>query len=126
MNQPVHGLLDKAFSSLNAAILLYSEKYTDFATSRAYYAMFYAAEALLLSKGLSFSSHSAVTAAFGKEFAKTGLIPVKFHRDLLDVERLRNVGDYDVGPSITPEKASEVLQRAAEFLQTVQEYLSRE
>ena len=36
-----------------------------FAASRAYYAMFYAAEALLQSRGLAFSKHSAVHAAFG-------------------------------------------------------------
>jgi uncharacterized protein (UPF0332 family) len=126
MNQPVQGLIEKAYSSLNAARLLWDEGYTDFATSRAYYAMFYAAEALLMSKGLSFSSHSAVTAAFGKEFAKTGLIPLKFHRYFLDAERLRNVGDYDIGPSIAPEKGSEVLQKAEEFLQIVQQFLAQE
>jgi len=36
-------------------------------------------ETLLLSKGLTFSSHSAVIAAYGKGFAKTGLLDPKFH-----------------------------------------------
>ncbi len=45
-------LLRKAESSLKAARLLASEAYHDFAASRAYYAMFYAAEALLLGAGL--------------------------------------------------------------------------
>ncbi len=43
----------------------------DFAVSHFYYAMFYLAEALLLTKGLRFSKHSAVIAAFGEHFAKT-------------------------------------------------------
>jgi uncharacterized protein (UPF0332 family) len=42
----------------------------DFAASRAYYSLFYIASALLLSRGLSFSSHSGVIANFGKEFAR--------------------------------------------------------
>jgi len=57
-------LLRKAHSSLHAAKLLAGEKLFDFAVSRAYYTMFYVAEALLLGQGLSFSKHSAVLAAF--------------------------------------------------------------
>lgn len=41
-------LLRKAHSSLQAAKLLAGEKLFDFAVSRAYYTMFYVAEALLL------------------------------------------------------------------------------
>jgi len=39
--------------------------------------MFYATEALLLTKGLTFSSHQAVISWFGKEFIKTGIFPKK-------------------------------------------------
>lgn len=50
-------LLNKAESGLSAARLLPSGAYHDLAASRAYYAMFYAAEALLLGAGLSYSKH---------------------------------------------------------------------
>ncbi|WP_373479828.1 HEPN domain-containing protein [Geminocystis sp.] len=50
----------KAERSLNAAQELNQKDYPEFATSRAYYAMFYVAEVLLLEEDLSFSSHSAV------------------------------------------------------------------
>lgn len=65
-------LLEKAARSLEAARLLLDEDHSDFAASRAYYAMFYAAEAMLEGEELAFSSHAAVVAAFGREFAKTG------------------------------------------------------
>jgi uncharacterized protein (UPF0332 family) len=67
MKQQIKVILDKAGSSLEASKLLARQGYLDFAASRAYYAMFYTAEALLLQRGLSFSSHSAVIAAYGKE-----------------------------------------------------------
>lgn len=51
-------LLRKAQDSVRAAKLLASQGFYDFAASRAYYAMFYVAEAILLSQGLSFSKHS--------------------------------------------------------------------
>lgn len=68
-------LLRKAHTSLHAARLLAGEKLYDFAVSRAYYTMFYIAEALLLGQGLSFSKHSAVLAAFGERLAKQGIVP---------------------------------------------------
>jgi uncharacterized protein (UPF0332 family) len=59
-------LLKKAHDSLSAARVLEREAMYDFSASRSYYAMFYAAQALLLAKMLSFSKHSAVIAAFGR------------------------------------------------------------
>ena len=63
-------LLLKAQQSLEAAKLLLANNFPDYATSRAYYSMFYIAEAFLEGEELSFSKHSAVIAAFGREFAK--------------------------------------------------------
>ncbi len=60
----------------------------------------YLAQALLLSRGLSFSSYAAVIAAFGKEFAKTGDLDVKFHRRLIDAQDARNMGDYGTGTGV--------------------------
>jgi HEPN domain len=68
-------LLEKACESLEAAKLLLKGAYPDFAASRAYYAMFYIAQALLEGEGLAFSRHSAVIAAFGQHFAHTGKVP---------------------------------------------------
>jgi uncharacterized protein (UPF0332 family) len=116
MNHEVEVLLQKARESLHAAELLRQEGYLDFAASRAYYAMFYAAEALLFDHGLSYSSHSAIIAAFGKEFAKTKTLDPKFHRYLIDAQDLRNLGDYGVGPGVAADQADEVLRWAGEFL----------
>src|SRR5262245_22755628 len=62
-------LLQKARDSLRGAKLLATNGLYDFAASRAYYVMFYVAEALLLGQGLSFSTHAAAIAAFGQRFA---------------------------------------------------------
>jgi uncharacterized protein (UPF0332 family) len=69
-------LLEKARNSLQAAKLLIENNLADIAVTRAYYTMFYCAQAFLLSKNLSFSSHSAVISAFGREFVKIKAVPV--------------------------------------------------
>jgi len=55
----------------------------DIAVSRAYYVMFYCAEALLDADGLTFSSHAAVVSGFGRHFAKTGRVPSELRRHLI-------------------------------------------
>lgn len=123
MKPEPQALLGKAQESLDAAKLLAEEGYCAFAASRAYYAMFYTAEALLLEKGLSFSSHSAVIASFGKEFAKSGVLDAKFHRYLIDGQDLRNAGDYDVGIPVTEAQAKDVLAWAREMIKAAKTFL---
>ena len=56
-------------SSFEAAKLLLKEGFSGYSASRSYYAMFYIAEAFLEGDKMSFSKHSAVFSAFGREFA---------------------------------------------------------
>ena len=94
-------LLRQAHDSLAAAKILDAEGYHGFAASRAYYTMFYITEVFLLGQGLAFSRHSAVHAAFGEHFVKTGVVPPEFHRYLIRGMEVRHAGDYgrEVPPS---------------------------
>ncbi len=97
-----------------------------FSAAQSYYTMFYLAEALLLFSGKSFSSHSAVIAAFGKEFAKTGQLDPKFHRYLIDGQARREIGHYgDLGETVSPEQAQESYQWADEFITVTREFLKK-
>jgi len=73
-------LINRAEESHQAARILLEGGFSNFSAAQSYYRMFYLVEALLHSKGLTFSSHSAVIAAFGKEFAKTAILDPDFHR----------------------------------------------
>ncbi|MBT1076163.1 HEPN domain-containing protein [Geobacter grbiciae] len=126
MINSVRELLDKSAQSIGAAETLMREQYVDFAAGRAYYAMFYAIEALLLSRDMSFSKHSAVIAAFGKEFVKAGTFDSRFHRYLLNAFDLRNAGDYGIIHSVSEEKARQTIEEAKELLAVVTNYLSDE
>lgn len=125
-NDEIVGLLDKARDSIGAAHLLHEGDYYSVAVSRAYYAMFYCAKALLLKQGQSFSKHSAVIAAFGKEFAKTRQLDPQLHRHLLDAFRLRQSADYDQFVEISAEQTEEQIRRAREFLAAAANYLSKD
>ncbi len=117
-------LLDKAKESLEAAELLAKNEYFDFAVSRAYYCMFYIAEAFLLGEGSAFSKHSSVIASFGQLFAKPGRVPAHFHRYLIEAGDSRNVGDYDSGSSLSKGAVEIQLNRAKEFLKLANEKIN--
>jgi len=116
-------LLTRARESIKAARLLLQENLPNIAASRAYYAMFYIAEALLFQRGLTFPSHSAVIAAYGKEFARSNQIDPKFHRYLIASQDTRQIGDYGVERGVSTAEASQVTQWAEEFLGTAEAYL---
>ena len=113
-------LLLKARQSLSAARLLLENGYPDYAAARAYYSMFYIAEAFLAGEGMSFSSHAAVISAFGREFARTDRVPAEFHRFLIDAQDLRNAGDYGQLNAVTGEQATEQIIRAEQVLELAQ------
>lgn len=79
----------------------------------------------MLSRGLSFSSHSAVIANFGKEFAKTGVLNPKFHHYLTESQDRRNIGDYSVLAEVTPEQVTEMLAWTKEFIKIAENYLKQ-
>jgi uncharacterized protein (UPF0332 family) len=78
--------------------------------------MFYAAQAMLLGEGLSFSSHSGVLAAFGQQFVRSGQVSKDYHRALIKAERERLSGDYDPDTALNEADAQEQIQQAEAFL----------
>jgi uncharacterized protein (UPF0332 family) len=78
---------------------------------------------LLLDRGLSFSSHAATIAAFGRLFARTGTLDAKYHRYLIDGQDTRNLGDYGIGTSVSEGRAEEMLNWAEEFIAAAQQFL---
>ena len=118
MTPEQQALLDKAQRSLEAAQSLLKQEFYDFAVSRAYYVMFYIAEALLDQEGFSFSSHAAVISAFGKYLARPGKVPPEFHRQLIDAPAQRTRADYDLNPDLSQVDAETLISQAQAFLTT--------
>lgn len=97
----------------------------DSAASRAYYAMFYIAEALLNEKGLSFKKHTGVHNSFAEHFIKTKIFDQKFHRWLIEAFNSRLTSDYGCGPSISIQEVQTLIQQAREFLEVARQYFSK-
>jgi len=118
-------LLEKANESLQAAKSLFEDGHYGFSASRSYYAMFYAAEAVLLHRDLQFSKHSAILSAFNKEFVKKGIFPGSIFKSLQKGFELREEGDYGLIP-VEKEEGERIIEETQVFLQTIRDFLRKE
>ena len=99
-------------------------RYND-SVSRSYYAVFHAISAVLLSKGLHFSSHAQTIGAFNKEFIRTKQFPAAFTRMIRKLFKERQMGDYDFESNIDVDVAREDLKEAAKIMDACEEYLAK-
>ncbi len=95
----------------------------DSCVSRCYYAMFFMAESILLTKNLSASSHKGVISLFGEHFVKTGIFDREIGKAFNDAYDKRLVGDYGIGFIVTEEEARDMLETAKNFVQRLKSYL---
>ncbi len=116
-------LLRKSERTFAAADLLLEANNLESAASRAYYAWFYVAEALLLSLGVRSSRHGQVIAQYGLHFAKEGLLDRRFHRTLDEAFEIRQYADYTSDPDLDPVKIGALLREGRAFLDAARSYL---
>ncbi|MFN0117574.1 MAG: HEPN domain-containing protein [Elusimicrobiota bacterium] len=117
-------LLKRAKKYLESSELLINSGDFESATSRSYYSMFYGAQAVLLSKELSFSSHKAVISAFGEHFIKTGVFHKDLGRELNRAFEKRQLSDYEYDFVISEKEARVLLESAHVFFTEVSRYFS--
>lgn len=116
--------LQRAETSINAAKDMIEKEYYDIAASRAYYAAFYAASALLLKEDIDTSKHSGVIASIHRLFVKEGKLDREQGRNLQWLFDLRGVGDYGVSEHVASGEAYKAVKVAEEFLESAVKILN--
>ena len=92
--------------------------------NRAYYAMFYAALALLASIEKESTKHQGVIGLFDLHFIKPGHLPKEMGKFLHQAFDMRLSGDYDDEAELTKSDALQVLESAVAFIKSAKEKLS--
>lgn len=123
LKKQLQEMMQKAKPSVAAAERDIEDGDYDFASSRAYYAAFYAMEAVLLTRDLAFSKHSGVISAFNDHFLKTAIFPKEFSKLITRLFRERQIGDYQFGLSIEEGEAREDILIAARIVDSIKSYL---
>jgi uncharacterized protein (UPF0332 family) len=92
--------------------------------NRAYYAMFYAAMALLQRTGNVPSKHAGVISVFDTDYVLKGVFPRELSKSFHRAFELRQVCDYKVIEPVSAEKAEGTWRNAVQFVEAVKAYLS--
>jgi uncharacterized protein (UPF0332 family) len=125
MKESTQQLIFNAEETLQAAEILFKEEYLRDTVNRAYYSVFYIAEALLNEKDLRYSKHGTVHGAFAQHFIRTKLFDKKYHKLLIQSFRRRMLGDYDEVTKFSSDEVAQILEQAADFLNKAKEYLAK-
>lgn len=119
----VEALLRRARELLASARLLLDHHDAASSVSRAYYAMFLAAEAALLARGLSPASHRGAIQAFGQHLVKTGAFSKEDGRALARAHEQRVAAEYDASTRVPDMEARELFVTASAFVARVEAFL---
>lgn len=118
-------MLVKARKKLTTARTNFDNDQYDDAVSRTYYGVFHAISAVLLSKGLHFSSHGQTIGEFNREFIKNKKFPTSFSETLKKLFRERQIGDYDVESYLDAAIAKEDIEEADKIIDACETYLAK-
>lgn len=112
----------QADEALEEAKILLAAGHCRGALNRAYYAMFYALQVLVIQNKVKISKHSGLISYFDREFVRPGIIDKKFSKWLHRLFDLRQDADY--GDMFTPtgKQCLEALEHAKEFVQRIREH----
>ena len=121
----VKARLRQAQNALDAGQILLSQGLYSDSINRAYYAMFYAVLALLVTRQLGTSKYKGAISLFDREFVKTGIFSKEMSMWLHHTFEQRLEADYAdlIEPSL--EDASECSIQAESFVRQVKEYLEK-
>lgn len=126
MKEEIRDLIEKTGKFLITAQQALNTGDYDSCASRCYYAMFFMAEAALLTKNLTASSHKGVITLFGEHFVKTEILERNLGKALNDAYDKRLVGDYGVGFMVSEQQAKDLLSTANDFVEKLKNYLQKQ
>lgn len=93
------------------------------ALSRCYYAVFYAASALLLTQDIRRHRHSGIQSALGEFFVRPGTLEPEYGKIYARLREDRETGDYALAFHPPRALAVERLREARRFVQRIEQYL---
>jgi uncharacterized protein (UPF0332 family) len=124
ISQLIRYRLEQAQVALDdAKFLLDGNRGPQSIVNRSYYAMFYAALALLQKISKIPSKHTGVISLFDTEFVLKGVFSRDLSRSFHKALELRQASDYKAIYEISPERAREVWGKAVQFVEAVTDYL---
>ncbi len=116
-------LIERAQQKIDVASNILKIGYLEDAINRAYYAVFYAALAALLSKNIVTRKHSTTLSLFGYHIVRTGDIEKEYARIYRKLKEMRESADYDICVFFDRAEVEDAINQADKFVCRIKKYL---
>ncbi len=114
----------RAEDELRAAVLLMDGGFFFKSVVSSYYAIYHAAKALLLLKGVDPNTHEGVERMFGLYYIKTGEFDLKIGKTIGRLMKMREEADYYPEIPFTKEDSEEAIKMSRDFLEKAKYFIS--
>ena len=120
-------LLEKAEATLEDAEKAFEgDMMVSTVQNRIYYALFYAAQAALVSREIDTGTHQGVKIKLGEDLIKNGLLDEEWGRFFSQQQTYREEADYQIDVDIEKDDLEEYLKKAREFVQEMKNVVASE
>ncbi|GAA5819148.1 MAG: HEPN domain-containing protein [Methanobrevibacter sp.] len=123
MDEKVIKAYEKSLELLKVAELNFDNNFYSDSINRSYYAVFHAANALLLKKGIFPKTHSGTIRKFGLEYITNDNFSKEIGKFFTNLEKDREKADYDYSYEVTKNKAKKDLNNAKKFVKECERFL---
>ena len=114
---------EKAYNTLKEAEDMIDTKHWNLAIQRSYYACFYMASALLMSRGINARTHNGVVGQLGQNFVSKGFLTKDEGRLYSRLLQNRITGDYNDFFDFTREDVAPLLEPTRNLLIKIDELI---
>jgi len=123
LDEKIKIAFEKSLELLKVAELNFNNKFYGDSINRSYYAVYHAASALLIKKGIFSKTHKETIRKFGLEYVVNDSFNKEIGKFFNHVKKDREKADYDYSYEVTKNKAKKDLDNAKKFVEECKGFL---
>ena len=123
MLEEIKLLIDRAQRFIKVAKKVFKHGYFEVVIDRAYYAVYYAALAMLLTRGIQIKEPSSVLSLFAYHFVRPGEIDEEHAVIYRRLKEMKEVSDMDLYVAFNKKDVREAIGSAEKFVGRMKDYL---
>lgn len=117
--------LERAYQALEEARSTVKNGFLNLAANRLYYALYYAASALLISKGIPTKTHAGIMTQFHLHLVKTSIVSIDDGKLFRTMYNLRQESDYEDFIEVHAEDIDELMPKVVDLVEKLKNLIDK-
>ncbi|MBR6446013.1 MAG: HEPN domain-containing protein [Prevotella sp.] len=117
--------MERAYQALEEARSTVKNGFLNLAANRLYYALYYAASALLISKGIPTKTHAGIMTQFHLHLVKTDIVSIDDGKLFRTMYNLRQESDYEDFIEVHAEDIDEFMPKVVDLVEKLKSLIDK-